>query len=66
MEQTSLINTMDFNFMDVLTHALSNDARLVIEYLISYMDEQPTSMDNYNVIIMNLEKMIATNRGGYL
>ena len=39
MEQTSLINTMDFNFMDVLSHALNKDARLVCEYLINYMDE---------------------------
>ena len=66
MEQTALINTMDFNFMDVLSHALSSDARLVIEYLFGYMDEQSFSMDNYNLIVMNLEELVAQSRGGYL
>lgn len=39
MEQTALINTMDFNFMNVLSHALSNDARLSIEYIFVHMNE---------------------------
>ena len=66
MNQTSLINTMDFNFMDVLSHALHQDARLVIEYLFSFMDDQPQSMDNYNLIIMNLEELLHKSRGAYL
>jgi len=39
MEQTALINTMDFNFMDTLSHAIYNDTRLSIEYLFDFMNE---------------------------
>ena len=66
MDQTALINTMDFNFMNVLSHALSKDTRLAIEYIFGHMNQQAHSMDNYNLIIMNIEEMIARNMGGYL
>lgn len=66
MDDTNLINTLDFNFQGVLAHATMNKTRLAIEYIFNHINEQPATRDNYNLIVMNLEALLDNNYGIYL
>jgi hypothetical protein len=61
MRQDSLFDTMDFNFMDVLSHAIENNSRLAVEYIFGYLDGQAFCEANYKLIIKNMEDLLDKN-----
>ena len=66
IDRTQLINSQDFNFRGVLTHAAINKNKLAIEYCFDLINKQPTSVYNYDLIMMNLEAIIDNGHGMYL
>lgn len=66
MDKSQLFFTMDFNFMNVLSHALENKSILSTEMIFDHMDEASFSMNNYFVIMMSFKEILDANYGQYL
>lgn len=61
-----LRSTFDFNFDNVLSHAIDNGIKLSIEFIINHIESQAFDRNNYDIIMMNLEKLLDNNYGNYL
>lgn len=66
MDKKQLYFSMDFNFMNVLLHALENESSLSLQYIFDHIDSQPFSDWNYFVIMFGFEKILEINMGGAL
>lgn len=66
MDKDMLINSMDFNFMSILSHALWNGTRLSAELILAYVDNQKCMTSNYDLIMQNYEKLLDSNMGNCL
>ena len=51
MDKELLINSMDFNFMSILSHALWNGTRLSAELVLAYVDHHKCMASNYDLIM---------------
>lgn len=58
LDQNQLYSTFDFNFDNVLSHAIDNGIKLSIEFIMNHIQSQGFDRFNYDIIMMNLEKLL--------
>lgn len=66
MDKSQFFFTMDFNFQNVLTHALNNDSALSVDLIMNHIYSQKGGSMNYFAIMLNFESIINNQHGNCL